>query len=82
MNLSLRGMVRPERIQEPVLTQNGRKYACPVTYVACNDHFFDVQGGQDYVVCIPVDLDKSENCPITSVAFVVPETEQNLYKRR
>ena len=75
-------MVRPELVQDPLLTQNGRKYACPRNFVACNDHFFDVKDGQDYVVCIPEDAEKAENCPITSVAFEVPETEMNLYERR
>ena len=41
---SLNKMIRP--------VKTGSSYKCPNGFRPCNEFFFDVQGGQDYVVCI------------------------------
>ena len=54
-------MIRP--------VKKGPAYACPDGFKPCNEFFFEVPGGQDYVVCIGKDEDQVESCPITSIAF-------------
>jgi len=57
----------------PVLKGTGAGvYECPSGYKACNEDFFDVEGGENFVVCTPLSEDEDLSCPITSIAFEVP----------
>ncbi len=58
---------------------NGRKYACPESFEACNDDWFDQPDGQEFVVCKPIN-DQSFQCPITSIKFKVSELERDKFE--
>ena len=59
---------RPIKVSD---SEIGRQWACPERHIACNDYFFDEADGHDYVVCYSELESREENCPITSVAFVL-----------
>ena len=60
--------VRPVPIANEDQDANGRKYACPAGYEACNDDWFDQPDGAEFVACKPVG-DQDFQCPITSIKF-------------
>ena len=64
-------VVRPEK-------QDDGSFACPGAFEACSKGFFDVPGGEEYVVCFDdnvVGKERKSVCPITSVAFSYNEIE-------
>ena len=59
----------------PIFDSETDRWRCPggevgePQYKACNEDWFDIEGGEEYVICMkePVDLEKE--CPITDVTF-------------
>ena len=64
----------------PILNYVTYKWECPRNYKACNEDFFDVEGGENYVQCIPNNRDLAKVCPITDIAFEVSSSERDLYE--
>ena len=64
----------------PLLNYVTYKWDCPRNFKACNEDFFNVKGGENYVHCIPRNRDIAEVCPITDIAFEVSPSERDLYE--
>ena len=76
---SLLETVRPVPIANEDQDANGRKYACPAGYEACNDDWFDQPDGAEFVACKPVG-DQDFQCPITSIKFEVTDLERDKFE--
>ena len=71
--------MRPVPLTNGEGSANGRKYACPESYEACNDDWFDQPDGAEFVVCKPVG-DQDFQCPITSIKFGVTDLERDEFE--
>ena len=51
--------------------KNDTGYACPEGYEVCQESFLSDKESAEYAICLPVDKQGVENCPITSFAFTL-----------
>ena len=64
----------------PIKAADGGGFKCPDGYQACNEEFFEKDGGADFVVCWHESEYWAEVCPITSLAFAVDDSLLDQYE--